>query len=499
MTSRSRFIFRIVLFLSFAGLSTHSVFAQYHYDFNKSCDEAYIAYNSMQIPKGNALVQAALKESPQNLVPVFIAGYGDFLTLMFNGNRKDYQMMMPRMEERLSRLQEGDKSSPWYLYCIAVAYFRKATVHLRFNETLSGAYDFRKSYLALKENKKKFPAFAYNQVLLGLEEAIIGTVPDHYKWIVRILGMSGEMREGVNEIYAFLQNKENTHLRIEATAYYCFLKFYLLSDKEGTWQYLRTIHPDTKNNMLYVYMQAAFALDDNQAGLAEGILMGRNQSSAVQDIPLFDYLTGRALLNKMDDRTVIYFERFIKNYKGRFFIKDACQKMCYYYVAIGDPAKAETWKNKIPEMGTSVIDADRQAERFAKSEGLPNPVLLRARLYCDGGYFSKALAEMDKTKPSALSLRSDLLEYYYRYGKTYFLMDNPGGAIPFYKEAIKLGEGSPSQFPARSALDLGLIYEQKAEGEKAAYYYRLCLSMKDHDFKSSMDQKAKAGLLRLQQ
>jgi len=41
-----------------------------------------------------------------------------------------------------------------------------------------------------------------------------------------------------------------------------------------------------------------------------------------------------------------------------------------------------------------------------------------------------------------------------------------------------------------------LIYESKGQFGKALEFYQLCINMKDHAFKNSLDQKAKSGIQR---
>jgi tetratricopeptide (TPR) repeat protein len=243
-------------------------------------------------------------------------------------------------------------------------------------------------------------------------------------------------------------------------------------------------------------MKANLALNDNKASLAEQVLLQRSAGSDYLDVPLFDYELGIAFLFKMDDRAPACFKKFLQHYNGRFFVKDAYQKLSLYYLAKGDPAQALRYKNKIAGVGTTQIDADKQAQRYGRSAGLPNAALVRARMNCEGGYYSLALQTLDPLKPSQLNA-GDQVEYFYRYGRVYNLKGNQKGAIPFYEKAIAIGRDRPEQFAARSALELAELYENQGLISRALASYRHCLNMKNQDFKSSIEQKAKAGINRL--
>jgi hypothetical protein len=77
------------------------------------------------------------------------------------------------------------------------------------------------------------------------------------------------------------------------------------------------------------------------------------------------------------------------------------------------------------------------------------------------------------------------------------LISAKAGAVQAYQRVINSGRQRPEYFAARAALQMAGIYE--AHGQKAAAkrYYEVTLSMRDHDFQTSIDQQAKAGLARL--
>ncbi|PSK89495.1 tetratricopeptide repeat protein [Taibaiella chishuiensis] len=472
---------------------------KYTFDFNNRCRQAYQAMIALRIADANRLLQDEQRDNPENLIPVMLANYDDCLTLLFNGNAAEYKARKANFSKRLDMLEKGDQLSPWYNYCIGSLYFQWAAVYIRFNENFSAGTAFRKSFLTLKDNRKKFPDFRYNQVLLGVEETVVGTIPDSYKWITNILGMRGDVKRGVGQIADFLNHRDGSAsvLREEAIFYYCYLKFFLLSDQKAVWKYLDESDLDMRNNHLYVFLKANLALNDNKAAVAEQVLSGRSQVAGYLQAPIFDYQMGVALMQKTDEDCLGYFQRFLNKYKGNLFVKDAYQKMAYYCLSVGNLPQGIVYKNKILQSGTAQTDADKQAQRFAENVPMPNPFLLKARLLCDGGYFSQALGVLKGKRAGDFPDIADKLEFNYRYARIYTLMGQPERAIPFYEATIRTGSTRQEHYAARSALELGQIYEQEGQNDKAIASYRQCISMKNHDYKSSLDQKAKAGINRL--
>jgi tetratricopeptide (TPR) repeat protein len=87
-------------------------------------------------------------------------------------------------------------------------------------------------------------------------------------------------------------------------------------------------------------------------------------------------------------------------------------------------------------------------------------------------------------------------EFVYRLARIHDLMGSKEQAVKFYKTAIEVGKNLKGYFASRSALQIGLIYEERKDFSNAIVYYTTCLNMKNIAFKNSLDQKAKSGLLR---
>ena len=76
-------------------------------------------------------------------------------------------------------------------------------------------------------------------------------------------------------------------------------------------------------------------------------------------------------------------------------------------------------------------------------------------------------------------------------------MENTYEAINFYKETIEKGKNETFYFSPKSALQLGLIFEKKGDKNQASKYFQSCIDMQNHLYEKSLEQKAKAGLERL--
>lgn len=470
----------------------------YHYQYTANCAAAYQHYMSLQPDKGRAMLKKELIADPYNLMATYIGDYEDCLHLLFNGNPADYAQLKNHQSARLNLLERGDKNSPWYRLCKAGVYMHWAFVSIRFNENFKAATNFRKSYLLLKENKKLFPSFDYNDIFLGIEEASAGAIPDSYKWIASIFGVSGNIEAGAGKLRRFLDRHETTDpLYNEAMIYYAYMGYYLLSDKELAWKMVSGNRFETDDNLLNSFVKCNIALNYRKAGEAINILKSAQAISGYSRYPIFEYEYGYALLHKQDDDAIKHFNIFLRDYKGGLFVKDTWQKLSYAYYLNGDMKNANYCKSKINSSGSLSTDADKQAMRFAQQQTWPNKILLQAQLLTDGGYFKEAHALLRKTPYAFYTTIAHKLEYHFRVARVYDELGDEDNAVVNYNAAIRIGQNRQEQFAARAALQMGFLNERMNRPDSALKMYRLALSMDDHDFKNSIDQQAKAGVSRL--
>jgi tetratricopeptide (TPR) repeat protein len=119
---------------------------------------------------------------------------------------------------------------------------------------------------------------------------------------------------------------------------------------------------------------------------------------------------------------------------------------------------------------------------------------MKARLAFDGGYYDKALELLNAYSENSFDQASDRAEFNYRKGRIFQKTNNFPNAITSFERAIILSENQNWSFGASSALQLGYIFQVKNEKMKAKSYFEKAISYKKHEYKNSVDNKAKAAL-----
>lgn len=469
------------------------------YEFNSLCQQAYREITQLKLEKGKQLLIQAKQHNPDNLIPVALDNYIDFFKLFFNEDPADYTIFKQNIGKRIELLKAGDKTSPFYRFCLGMVYLQKAGVSLKLGEKWNAGWDFKRGYNYIRENKKEFPTFTPNDLLYGPMQAMIGTIPKGYKWIAVLFGLQGSLKKGMAASRAFVESNDPWAkvLFNEAAFLYCYLMFYAENNKDEVFRFIQQRKLDVVNNHLFTYLAVSLAINHKKTDYAEKLLMNMNRSADYLPTAAWDYQLGIVKLHQLKTAgAAVHFDNFIHTFKGKSFLKDAYQKLSWCYYIQGNMQLAQATRKKLLTQGGTTTDSDRKSQRDAKSGTFPNVLLLKARLLNDGGNNRDALALLKDKTMHSFDKVEEKLEFVYRMGRICDDLGKDDEAIKFYKQAIAIGESRYEYFASRAAVQLGQLYERQGKKELAISYYQKCLAMEDHEYKDAMDQRAKAGIER---
>ncbi|MCK9424112.1 MAG: hypothetical protein M0Q38_16120 [Bacteroidales bacterium] len=498
-------IIRTILIMGAFLLFISSARSQYF--FNDRCREAYRNIFSLQFREAEKILEIEKKQEPANLIPVSLENYIDFLTLYIGEEKSVFNKLISNKSKRIRQLEKGQKDSPYYNYCLAEIYLQWAFVRLKFGDYTLAALDIRKAYKLFSENDSRFPGFLPNKSGLGIIHIMIGFIPDNYKWIKDILGMDGSIDQGMDEFRQVVAysgpDKSIILLKIEASFYLAMMSANLQRNKLDAKTMLNELEKQASEEQLQlspliIYVASNILIKNGSNDEALEILQSR--SSCENNYPFYylDYLEGLARLNRLDLSAEGFIRRFVGNFRGQNYIRSAIQKLAWIALLNGDTIGFHNRMNQVKNNGASLVDEDKQALYEAISGAVPSVILLRSRLLFDGGYYNLALKElMDNSIKSYIHTRRDFIEYTYRMGRIYHEMGVHTKAIEYYKQTIQRGKFEPYYFSCAAALQLGLIYENKGLYSQADSAFHVCLSIDTPQYKTSLGQKAKAGLNRL--
>ncbi|TKC00284.1 tetratricopeptide repeat protein [Pedobacter cryophilus] len=484
----------LIIFLGF------TVNTKANFDFNNNCVKAYQAIFDLRINDAKFLIKQEKQVHPNNGITILLDNYVDFFSLLISENLAEYNNLKNLKSSRLSALEKQDRSSPYYLFAQAEINLQWGMLKSRYQDYLSSGLDIRKADNLLKENEAKFPGFLPNKKSSGLVNVILGAIPPNIKGILQSFGFRGDVNQGIKKLDLLstsLSNSSYSFYKEEVIFFLCYIETELLHNRANYQKIINLTNGFGDDSLLKSYLQGYVAYKNTHNDDAIRYLSKvTSLEKTYINFPRINYLLGSAKLNRNDSDAYVYFAKYLKEYSGINYVKDAYLKLAYYYYLRNDLPRYQTFLRQVKTQGNVFDEKDKQALKEA-NDNPPNLDLLRARFAFDGGYHSKALNYLKDKTIANFKLPRDQIEFYYRLGRIYDELGRSNDALINYQKTIYAGKSSSYYFAANSALNIGLIYEQKQDKGKAANFYKQAIAMKNHEYESSIENKAKDGLSRL--
>ncbi len=485
-----------VLTLLFLGMSLPS---KANFDFNSNCIKAYQAIFDLRLSDAKTLIQAEKRQNPHNGISILLDNYVDYFTLLASENKADYERLKSHKSSRLSALEKQDKNSPYYLFAQAEINLQWGMLKSRFQDYMSSAMDIRRADNLLSSNAAKYPSFLPNKKSAGLIDVIFGSIPSNLKGIVSALGIKGNASTGIRTLESLastLPKSPYSFYKDEVVFFLCYIETDLVHNKANYNKIMNLTSSMDDTSLLKTYLQGYVSARNARNDSAIDYLQKRPKGNDYVNFPLLNYHLGNAKLNRMDNDAHIYLINYLKEYKGINYIKDAYLKLAYYYYLRGDNNRYNSFLKMVKTQGSLYDEKDKQALKEA-NDTAPDMDLLKARLYFDGGYYSKALSELAGKDVGDFKVKRDQIEFYYRLGRIYDESGRDADAVTSYQRSINLGKTSSYYFAANAALSIGNIYEKRNDKAKAVSFYKQAIDMKNHEYENSIETKAKDGLRRM--
>jgi tetratricopeptide (TPR) repeat protein len=450
---------------------------------------AYALALNLQAAEAHALIP-----NPKTVSEHYVMALAEALELLVTEDPEKFGEYEDRFEKRLAR--KTKVSSVEELFLQAEIGLQWAFVHLKFGHEFDGALNLRQAYQATQEIKKRYPKFTAIQKTEGLLNVIIGSVPEKYNWVLGLLNMEGSVSQGMATLESF---RHSSHvLAFEADVLYALTQGFILQQTGAAMQEARILLEKNPGNRLVLFLGASLAMKNAESEDALAMLLKINEPKLGLPLSYAEYLKGEVYLQKAEYLHAISAYRwFINNYKGQNYIKDAWYKIGLCYWLNGNTSDAEATFTLARSAGKEVAEADRYAARSLAETELPHVKLTRVRYFTDGGYYTRAQETLATISPDELVTQRDQVEYAYRQARITHKTNNLAAAREFYQYTIDLAGEAPWYFAPNASLQLGYIAWAANDLVKAKEHFTRALTYKRHEYKNSIDSKARSALAQL--
>ncbi len=483
-----------ILLVSGVQASDGAYYVKYHPELK----HIYLKILESKFEEGRMSLERLRTREPNNLAIDHLENYADCFQIFVTEDNTLFKKYKANKSLRLSRFAKLPLNDPYNAYLQADVLMQWSAARLKFEEYITAFRDISRAYKLLDAILDEDPDFAPALKNKGILSAIIGTVPDKYKWGIKLIGLEGSIPEGLKMMERILTLKKHQPFFFEEEVHAAIglTHFYFNNQPEKAIQTFQ--HPRLKalNSPLLVFLVANMHRRSGLNEKALEILQNAKFPSGTPPFPFLDFIEGDCRLRKLDKDADIYLKRFLKHYNGRNYIKESYQKLAWHGLIFKNESTYDIYMNQVIEEGYQMIDEDKSALKEAESGIIPHPVLLKARLLFDGGYYAtcrKLLEEISESKLTA----TQKLEIKYRRARVIEKLEGPNSGIQAFLTLIKQNPNSTSYYVCNAALLCAQLYEKEGQKAKAAEYYRICLRLKSDDYRMGIHQKAKAGLQRL--
>jgi tetratricopeptide (TPR) repeat protein len=466
--------------------------------FSPRLQKAYFEIQKLRLPAARELIDAERSSQKSNAFIPYLDNYADLHYLLISEDKKAYKTLSQQENVRLDAIGKLPDHSPYKRFFQAEIRLHWAFAKLKFGNEVSGSWEIIKAYKLLEENRKLFPEFTPTLKSLGLLHVLIGSIPENYGWVARMLGLKGNIQQGISELR--IVEKEAPFFRQEAELMDLLLHAYTLQLSPAQQQRIRQWPKEQADNLLLHFFATTVLMKEGKSEEAEFYVNGAPSGPAYISFPFLEYLKAEINLQKgRYEQASKHYAIFLNKYSGFNYIKDSNLKrfMCLW-LADRDH-EADVFIRRVKSSGSTIIEADQFAERIA-TEFLSGKitssqkVLYKARYATDGGFLKTALNLIETVTEKSFISTEEKAEFNYRKGRILQKSGEEERAIPYYNRAIVLAKSEAAGFGAASALQLGYISIEKRDTTNAIAYFKKAMSFKKHEYKNSIDNKARAAL-----
>ncbi|HLT81518.1 MAG TPA: hypothetical protein VKZ86_10835 [Cyclobacteriaceae bacterium] len=370
-----------------------------------------------------------------------------------------------------------------------------AFVFLKFGHEFDAAWNLRQAFLNISDCQKKYPDFIPARKTAAVLDVLIGSVPEKYDWVLSLMGMKGSLTRGIDALNT-LRTTDNTMQR-EAALLYAVIQGFIMQDAaEALTETLAILQTQHASRLAHL-LGGALAIKAAQSEKAMDFLDTFNPRDSAY-LHFVSYLKGEVYLHEgAYQQALDEYRWFANNYRGQHYLKDAWYKMGLCAYLEGKENDARVYFSRARSVGREDTEADKHASRALADSRMPHRGLLRARYFTDGGYYEKAGRELSLIRPGTLTSKRDQGEYHYRHARLAHKTGKLSEARRYYDETIRVCGNEPWYFAPNACLQMGYISLDAGDTALAKDYFIKARKYPRHEYKNSIDSKAKSALATL--
>ncbi|MHA6249279.1 tetratricopeptide repeat protein [Pontibacter sp. CAU 1760] len=456
---------------------------------------AYRSVLQLKVADGRRQLRGTAFSDPTHQAEILLLeNYADFLEACVVQDQQQLGKLIAQQERRLALLAALSPADAWVHHAQAEVRLQLAVTNILFSNRLSAAWHLRKAFLQYQDNARRWPTFVPTRKNLGVLQVLIGSVPDQHQWFLSIVGLKGDVQEGMKNLRMAATSpnpfQQEARLLLAVVGH-------TLTPHNGSQfvdQAIELAKTEPENKLLH-FAALHLLQKSNKGEAALTLYRSQLRSGGYLPFPYLHHLAGNLYLYQGDYQQALRENTlFLQQHKGKHYRKSAHYKLYITHLLADNKAQALRHYKLMRSTGIAETEEDKYAAGFEEVKTKETLLLLKARMHSDGGYYQQALETLRGWNPNSTTPFATRVEYVYRLARVYHGLSDNEKARALYMNTLGMTANTAIYYAPHAALQLGYLALEAGKRTEARAYFNKALRFKGHAYKNSIDAKAKLAL-----
>ncbi|MBU6122024.1 DUF3808 domain-containing protein [Hymenobacter siberiensis] len=457
---------------------------------------AYAEVMKLRLDAGRALLRTELASAPTAPAPLLVANCADFVELLITQDASRYDALTATQTARLDALDDAPASA-LRDYARAEITLHLGLSQLLFKHLVVGGYHLRSGYHQMQDVVKQYPTFLPARKTLGVCEFAVGSLPEGYHWLLRLLGLTANSDTGLQRLGQAAAQPND--FQLESQIFLALIRESYYKKPAEALRLAEQLTTQQPDNLLFTYLRTSVEKRQHHGAAALAAYRARPTGPGYLPTAYLHHMAADLLLYRGEYAAS---ERenlaFLHEFRGHHYRKDAAFKLYLAMWLSGQPVAAAKYRALINQAGPADVEEDVYAQHYYQEATALNPILTKARLQSDGGYDREALSTLWAFHANQTTLWRDRIEAPYRRARAYQGLGRLDSAWFYFEQTqTEAGPKAPYYYAPQAALQQGYMAQSVGNKPTARLYFQRALRYPWHEYKNSTDAKAKLALREL--
>jgi hypothetical protein len=435
----------------------------------------------------NFSIDTSYNQSATNPFEILHDNYEDVLFLILSDQKSLFEKLHPNEDLRLDKLESVRAEDTIRQYVTAEIQLQWSVLHWRNGNYIRSGLLLKRAYSTLSELKESNPNFIEVNKSLGILHIILSAIPDEYDWLIRLFGFSNNLVQGLQELN--LSCTKPNYFQFESKMLLTYINSFVQNEDRKSFVLSRDLLNENNNMSKLLFLLICNKTAHNKEGID---FYKKTDFKLINPLlePILDFQIAELNLNSGQySNSARFYKKFISSSKGNYFQANARLKLFYALYLDNQVNSIQNFAfNENPNDDFTI--SDKYAKEWFKEGKLPNKMLLKCRLFCDGGYYEIADSIISNKNIKTFDLE-DAIEKNYRIARIKQGLGQVKMAESYFKKCIYLQKNLNYYFAPNACLQIGIINQKSNMIDQARFWLKKALDYKNYPYKRIIDLQSK--------